>query len=63
MEGQIKCLPDKAKLKEFIISKPLLHEMLKGLIEETEKDQNYEQLNNNKLTTINKLNLKKMKTN
>ena len=23
MEGQIKCLPDKAKLKEFIIPKPL----------------------------------------
>ena len=32
MEGQIKCLPDKVKLKEFIITKPLLHEMLKGLI-------------------------------
>ena len=32
MEGQIKCFPDKAKLKEFIITKPLLYEMLKGLI-------------------------------
>ena len=32
MEGQIKCLPDKVKLKEFIITEPLLHEMLKGLI-------------------------------
>ena len=32
MEGQIKCLPDKLKLKEFIIMKPLLYEMLKGLI-------------------------------
>ena len=32
MEGQIKCFPDKVKLKEFIIiSKPLLYEMLKGL--------------------------------
>ena len=31
MEGQTKCFPDKAKLKEFIITKPLLHEMLKGL--------------------------------
>ena len=29
MEGQIKCFPDKAKLKEFIITKPLLYEMLK----------------------------------
>ena len=32
MEGQIKCFPDKVKLKEFIITKPLLAEMLKGLI-------------------------------
>ena len=32
MEGQIKCFPDKLKLKEFIITKPLLYEMLKGLI-------------------------------
>ena len=31
MEGQIKCFPDKVKLKEFIIIKPLLYEMLKGL--------------------------------
>ena len=32
MEGQIKCFPDKIKLKEFFITKPLLYEMLKGLI-------------------------------
>ena len=34
MEGQIKCFPDKVKLKDlwFIITKPLLYEMLKGLI-------------------------------
>ena len=32
MEGQINCFPDKVKLKEFIITKPLLYEMLKGLI-------------------------------
>ena len=31
MEGQIKCFPDKVKFKEFLITKPLLHEMLKGL--------------------------------
>ena len=31
-EGQIKCFSDKLKLKEFIINKPLLYEMLKGLI-------------------------------
>ena len=29
MQGQIKCFPDMVKLKEFIISKPLLYEMLK----------------------------------
>ena len=32
MEGQIKCFSDKVKFKEFIITKPLLYEMLKGLI-------------------------------
>ena len=31
MEGHIKCFPDKVKLKEFIITKPLLCEKLKGL--------------------------------
>ena len=29
---QIKCFPDKVKLKEFIIIKPFLYETLKGLI-------------------------------
>ena len=32
MEGQIKCFPDKVKLKELIITKPLLYEMLNVLI-------------------------------
>ena len=32
MRGQIKCFPDKVKLKEFLTTKPLLYEMLKGLI-------------------------------
>ena len=32
MEGQVKCFPGKVKLKEFIITKPLVYEMLKGLI-------------------------------
>ena len=32
MEGQIKCFSDKVKLKEFIITKSLLYEMLKGFI-------------------------------
>ena len=31
MDGQIKCFPDKVKLKKFIITKPLLYEMLKGV--------------------------------
>ena len=32
MEGQIKCFSDKVKFKEFIITKLLLYEMLKGFI-------------------------------
>ena len=32
MEGEIKCLLDKVRIKEFIITEPLLYEMLKGLI-------------------------------
>ena len=32
MEGKIKCFSDKVKFKEFIITKPLLYEMLKGFI-------------------------------
>ena len=31
-EGQIKCFSDKVKLKGFIITKPLLYEMLKGCL-------------------------------
>ena len=31
MEGQIKCFSGKVKLKKFIITKPLLYEMLKGV--------------------------------
>ena len=45
MEGQIKCFPDKVKLKEFIVTKTLLYEieMLKELIKEKEDNQNNEQ--------------------
>ena len=32
MEGQLKCFPEKVKLKEFIVTKPLQYEMLRGLI-------------------------------
>ena len=31
MEGHKKCFSEKVKLKEFIITKPLLYEMLKDL--------------------------------
>ena len=43
MEGQIKCFLDKVKLKELIITKSLLCEMLKGLVQEKEKDPKYKQ--------------------
>ena len=42
MKGQIKCFSDKVKLKEFMITKPLLYEVLKGLTYEKE-DKKYEQ--------------------
>ena len=32
LEGQMKCFPEKVRLKEFIITKPSLYETLKGLI-------------------------------
>ena len=32
MKGEIKCFPDKVKLKKIIITKPLLCEMLKGCL-------------------------------
>ena len=43
IENQIKCFPDKVKLKEFIITKPLLYEMLKAIIQVKEEDKKYEQ--------------------
>ena len=32
IKGQIKGFPDKKKLKEFILAKPLLYRMLRGLV-------------------------------
>ena len=32
IKGQMRSFPDKKKLEEFIITKSLLHETLKGLI-------------------------------
>ena len=37
IKGQVKSFPDKKKLKEFIITKPELHEMLKGIFKERRK--------------------------
>ena len=50
IKGQRKCFPDKVKQK-FIITKPLLYEMLKGLLLE-EENQKYEQQNGNKYVSI-----------
>ena len=51
MEGKIKCFSDKVKLKEFIITKPLLYEMLKELILEKKKIRTM----NTKMTTNSQL--------
>ena len=48
IEGQIKCFPDKVKLKEFIITKPL-YEMLKGLMKI--KTRNSKMTTNSQLST------------
>ena len=50
MEGQIKCFSDKVKLKEFIITKPLLYETLK---KKRKKIKNMNSKNDSKLTVIN----------
>ena len=42
VEGQIKTFPDKKMLKEFITTKPALHEMLKGLPWEEKKKEEEE---------------------
>ena len=47
MGGQIKCFPDKVKLKEFITTKPLLHEVLKKKI----KTMNIKMATNSQLST------------
>ena len=52
MEGQMKCFSDKVKLKKFIITKPLLYEMLKDLSKK-EKIKNMNSKNDSKLTVIN----------
>ena len=39
--GQIKCFQDKAKLKEFIITKPSVYEMLRDLFKKKIKTMNF----------------------
>ena len=52
MGGQIKCFPDKVKLKEFIITKPLLYEMLRDLSKEKKiKTINSKMTTNSQLST------------
>ena len=43
IEGEIKIFPDKKKLKEFVTTKPILQEILKGLLEGGREDE--EQMN------------------
>ena len=52
IEEHIKCLPDKVKLKEFIITKPLFYETLKGFYLRKRK-KNMNSKNDSKLTVIN----------
>ena len=52
MEGQIKCFPDKVKLKEFIITQPLLYEMLRHLFKKKKiKTVNSKMITNSQLPT------------
>ena len=38
-EEEIRCFQDKKKLKEFVNTKPILQQMLKGLLEEEEGEE------------------------
>ena len=51
MEGQRKCFPDKVKLEELIITKPLLHEMLNGFKKKKIKTMNTKMATNSQLST------------
>ena len=52
MEGKIKCFPDKVKLKEFIDTKPYLHECKKQLYKKNKiKTMNIKMATNSKLST------------
>ena len=50
MKVQIKCFSDKVKKKEFIITKPLLHEILRDLSKKKKiKNMNNEMTTNSQL--------------
>ena len=53
MEGQIKCFSDKVRLKQFIITKSLLYEILKGLSKKKKmiKNTTSKMTTNSQLTT------------
>ena len=52
MEWQIKCFPDKFKLKEFIITQPFLYEMLRDLSKKKKiKNMNSKMTANSQLLT------------
>ena len=51
MEGQIKCFPDKVKLKEFIITKPLSYKMLNFSKKKMIKAMNSTMTTNSQLST------------
>ena len=48
-EGQIKCFPEKVKLKEFIITKPLLYEI--KYLKKKIKTMNIKMASNSQLST------------
>ena len=52
IKGQIKCFPDRITLKEFIITKSLFYEMLKGLKKKKIKTLNSKMAINSQLSTI-----------
>ena len=65
VQGQIKCFPDKVKLKEFIITKPLLHVMLKVksyLFKKKIKTMNIKMATNEQLSTTESREREKKKT-
>ena len=52
MGGKIKCFSDKVKLKEFIITQPLLYEMLRDLSKKKKiKNMNSKMTANSQLLT------------